>query len=178
MHVLIYALVRASDEHDAIGVAQSEVFDHLVGATRNAEDVFDYYETFDTSAEASSPTSGAGRWGNRPQAARVDSHAGARMLWRGWKYTLGEKTDKLDKIREELSSTSNEDILEGLTNDSSLRLYDFRTVGELSGPSVRLYDGTTYTFGVTCETDVNQILEQLDDEDERPLWVVPADVHY
>ena len=46
MHIIIYTLVEASTEDDAL-VTGKTVFDRLVGAVPHAGAVFDYYITFD-----------------------------------------------------------------------------------------------------------------------------------
>ncbi len=46
MHMLIYALVEASTQKEALASGKA-VFDRLVGADTHSCTVFDYYATFD-----------------------------------------------------------------------------------------------------------------------------------
>ena len=46
MHMVIYALIEASTEHEALAAGQT-VFNRLVGAEPHSCAVFDYFVTFD-----------------------------------------------------------------------------------------------------------------------------------
>jgi len=46
MHMVIYALVEASTQNDALATGKT-VFDRLVGADPHSSAVFDYYVSFD-----------------------------------------------------------------------------------------------------------------------------------
>jgi len=62
MHMVIYTLVEASTEDDALATGKT-VFDRLVGAVPHAGAVFDYYVTFD---EEETSVAGSVRWGDLP----------------------------------------------------------------------------------------------------------------
>jgi len=76
MHMVIYTLVEASTEDDALATGKT-VFDRLVGAVPHAGAVFDYYVTFD---EEETSVAGSVRWGDLPVAAPVDSDEGESYL--------------------------------------------------------------------------------------------------
>lgn len=72
MHMVIYALVEASTQDEALSAGRA-VFDRLVGAVPHAGAVFDYYVTFD---EEDTTVAGTARWGDLPVAAPVESEDG------------------------------------------------------------------------------------------------------
>jgi len=66
MHMVIYSLVEASTEDEALSTGKT-VFDRrLVGADPHAGAVFDYHVTFD---EEDTSVAGKARWGELPTAA-------------------------------------------------------------------------------------------------------------
>lgn len=175
MHMLIYALVEANDSSEAVSVASSNVFDHLVGAVPNSRSVeFDYYTTFADYEDSS--VSGEGRYGPKPEAALVTSYDGSGMLWRGWNFTRSEKHKYLDEIREELDNWSNDEIMAGWNSDADIRYYEFLNVGERAGPTVHLYDDTGYTFGITGRHAIESILgEHVGDVSIEPYETLDFD---
>ncbi len=72
MHMVIYVLVEAPTQNDALTTGKT-VFDRLVGADSHSSAVFDYYVTFD---EEDTTIAGKARWGELPTAAPVDSDDG------------------------------------------------------------------------------------------------------
>ena len=86
MHVVIYSLVEASTEDEALSTGKT-VLDRLVGADPHAGAVFDYHVTFD---EEDASVAGKARWGDLSTAAPVDSDDGQDMLDRGWEATKKE----------------------------------------------------------------------------------------
>jgi len=182
MHTIIYAIVIGESRDEALGNAQI-TFDKLVGATEGGRKVFDYYTTFEVDEDEQSPVSGAGRWGNMPKAAPIDTEDGQEMLDNGWENTKQESDDALDQIREHLDNCTNEEIREGYRSDAEIELYDFSKVGERAGPSVRLYDNTGYTNGIISEALLEDTLEHARSEaksmnGEYTVYIVPADVHF
>lgn len=175
MHTLIYALVEAQDSNEAVSIASESVFDALVGATPNSSVVsFDYYTTFADGENSS--VSGEGRYGPKPEAALVTSEAGAEMLWLAWNFTRSDKHKYLDRIREGLNNWSNDEIMAGWKSDAEVRPFDFDQVGEDAGSTVRLYDDTGWTFGITKRTDVEKILEEcVGDIDVEPYETLDFD---
>jgi hypothetical protein len=164
MHQLIYALVSAPTAEQALSTAK-RVFDGLTGGDLSQAPVFEYYVTFD---DSSSRVAGPARWGDRPTVARVDSAAGQRLLDSGWEATEREFNRTLGHVRETLSESSDEELM----GDVMAR-HACRTLGAYRGPSVYLYD--EHGQGIRYREALNRV---LDVDDETPLWVVPADVHF
>lgn len=164
MHMLIYALVEADSADDARATAAG-AFDRLVGAhDTQAGQVFDYYVTFD---DDSSPVAGPARWGDLPVAARLDTEAGARLLYRGWSHTVGEFERLLDQVREGLATLSDDQVM----HDVDLVRHSCYELGRYRGPPLALYD--EYGAGIRDRARLDQVLAGLDTD-----WIVPADVHF
>lgn len=83
MHMMIYALVEASSQKEALRTARG-VFDQLVGATPHTRPPFDYYVTFD---REDTTVAGQARWGSLPVAAPGASPQGRDLVERGWNTT-------------------------------------------------------------------------------------------
>lgn len=162
MHMVIYALVEASTQDEALSTVKT-VFDQLVGADLHTCAVFDYYVTF---AEESC-VAGKARWGNLPVAAPIDSGDGQDLLDRGWTATRDEFHRHLDRAREAIEELSPEAIM----RDEDLARHAFHQVGAYRGPSVFFY--TQHGMGVRHRDHLDRLLEESED-----LWIVPADVHY
>jgi hypothetical protein len=163
MHMVIYALVEASTEDDALAAGKA-VFDRLVGAELYSCAVFDYYATFD---EENTSVAGKARWGELPTAARVDSDDGQELLKRGWEATQDEFERNLDRVKEAIDELSDEEIM----RDEDLARHAFHQVGAYRGPTVFLY--TEHGTGIRHRGQLDRILEESDE-----LWIVPADVHF
>ncbi|WP_049934123.1 hypothetical protein [Halarchaeum acidiphilum] len=163
MHMLIYALVEASSEDEALAAGQS-AFDRLVGVSPHADGVFDYSVTFD---EGDVTGAGQARWGERPAAAPVESDAGEEFLEAGWEATVEEFEQNLADVRESLPKLSDEAVM----RDENLVRHACHKLGAYRGPSVVLYD--EHGHGIRDRERLNLI---LDSNQER--WIVPADVHY
>jgi hypothetical protein len=86
MHMVIYTLVEASTQNDALATGKT-VFDRLAGADPHSSAVFDYYVSFD---EENTTVAGKARWGELPAAAPVDSDDGQDLLDQGWEATKEE----------------------------------------------------------------------------------------
>lgn len=163
MHMVIYALVEASTEEDALSTGRA-VFDRLVGAVPHAGAVFDYYVTFD---EEDTTVAGKARWGDHPVAAPVESEAGQTLLDRGWEATEEEFQRNLNRVKEGLEALSDEAIM----RDEDLVRHAFHLIGAYDGPSIFLYD--QHGCGIRHRAQLDRMLEEHDE-----LWIVPTDVHF
>ncbi|WP_440988365.1 hypothetical protein [Haloarchaeobius baliensis] len=163
MHQIIYTLVDAESEEEALEQA-TVTFDRLVGARLDERPVFDYYVTFDDEDAA---VAGKSRWGERPVAAPVDSHEGARLLKRGWDATVAEFERNLEKVDEALEEMTVAEMM----HDKALVRHACNNIGSFRGPSLFLYD--SHRNGIRNRSHLDRILSSADS-----LWIVPADVHY
>jgi len=162
MHKIIYALVEASTEDEAVA-AGKQAFDRLVGVRPPSDAVFDYYVTFDES----STVAGQSRWGERPTAAPVDSEAGQELLEEGWETTKSAFETNLQAVKDALNELSDEEIM----RDKDLCRYAFQRVGAAKGPDIALYE--EHGCGIHDRTQLDRLLDESDN-----LWIVPADVHF
>ncbi|WP_158057946.1 hypothetical protein [Halorussus halophilus] len=160
MHLVIYALVDASTEDEALAAGKS-AFTHLVG-TGYAP--FDYYVTFD---QEGTTVAGKARWGDLPTAAKLDSPAGKELLEEAWTATEREFERNLEKIKDGLADHDDEEIMQ----DTDLVRYACYALGAYRGSSVRMY--TEVGDGIRDAVHLENVVERL----ETP-WIVPADVHY
>jgi hypothetical protein len=163
MHMVIYALVEASTQNDALATGKT-VFDRLVGVDSHSPAVFDYYVTFD---EENMTVAGKARWGDLPAAAPVDSNDGQDILDQGWEATKEEFERNLERVKEAIDELSDEEIM----RDEDLARHAFHQVGAYDGPSVFLCD--QHATGIRHREQLDRILEESED-----LWIVPADVHF
>ncbi|WP_396614053.1 hypothetical protein ACH9L7_19890 (plasmid) [Haloferax sp. S1W] len=163
MHMVIYTLVEASTQNDALATGKA-VFDRLVGADPHSSAVFDYYVCFD---EENTTVAGKARWGDLPAAAPVDSDDGQDLLDQGWEATKEEFERNLERVKEAIDELSDEEIM----RDEDLARHAFHQVGAYDGPSVFLYD--QHATGIRHREQLDRILEESED-----LWIVPADVHF
>jgi len=163
MHILIYAIVEATTEDDALAAGKA-TFDQLVGAAADASAVFDYYVTFD---ETATTVAGEARWGERPSAAPVDSEAGQELLEDGREETKEEFERNLDRAKDALDDLDDEAIM----RDEDLARHAFHNVGAYRGSSVFLYD--EYGNGIRHRERLDQVCKRY----EAP-WIIPADVHF
>ena len=163
MHMVIYTLVAASTEDEALAAGKG-VFDRLVGAVPHAGAVFDYYVTFD---EEDTRVAGTARWGELPIAAPIESDEGQHLLDRGWEATEGEFQRQLDRVKAGIEAFSDEELM----RDTDLVRHAFHQVGAYDGPSIFLYD--EHGCGIRHRGQLDRVLE------ERGVrWIVPADVHF
>jgi len=81
MHMVIYTLVEASTQNDALATGKT-VFDRLVGADPHSSAVFDYYVCFD---EENTTVAGKARWGDLPAAAPLTRTMGRTYSTKGGK---------------------------------------------------------------------------------------------
>jgi len=166
MHMVIYALVEASTEDEALAAGKA-VFNRLVGADPHSTAVFDYFVTFD---ENDTTVAGKARWGDLPTAAPVNSEDGGELLDQAWNATKEEFQRNLDRVKEALDELSDEAIM----HNEDLARHAFRQVGAYEGPSIPMYD--QHAQGIRHRDHLDRILEE--DGDSQTLWIVPADVHY
>jgi len=163
MHMVIYTLVEASTQNDALATGKT-VFDRLVGADPHSSAVFDYYVCFD---EENTTVAGKARWGDLPAAAPADSDDGQDLLDQGWEATKEEFERNLERVKEAIDELSDEEIM----RDENLSRHAFHQVGAYDGPSVFLYD--QHATGIRHRGQLDRLLEESED-----LWIVPADVHF
>ncbi|WP_254538721.1 hypothetical protein [Halomarina litorea] len=163
MHMVIYALVAASTEDDALA-AGTTVFDGLVGGGVHTKAVFDYYVTFD---EEGTTVAGQTRWGDLPVAAPVDSEDGQALLERGWTATEKAFQRHLERAKEALEEYDDEAIM----RDQDLVRHTFHQLGAYRGSSIALYD--EHGNGIRHREQLDRRLEASGE-----CWIVPADVHY
>ncbi|GGN25940.1 hypothetical protein [Halarchaeum nitratireducens] len=163
MHLVIYALVEASTEDEALDAGKS-VFRQLVGAEPQSGAVFDYFVAFD---EEDTTVAGSARWGELPTAAPVDSDDGEDLLERGWEATKEEFERNLDRVKEAIEELSDEEIM----RDEDLARHAFHQVGAYDGPTIFLY--TEHGTGIRHRGQLDRLLEESEE-----LWIVPADVHF
>jgi hypothetical protein len=177
MHTVIYALVPAKNQKEALSKADG-VFERLTGDNRP----FDYHQMFDTEGTS---VSGKGRWGNIPAARKVSSAAGTKMLQEAWGYTQQEFNDNLDHIRNAMKYTNAEimnecptGVARGQDNPLMLVRHRLYNCGQYEGSNIWLYDSDGSGIRTQRELDnvINNYGHPLPDGEE--LWIVPADVHF
>jgi len=162
MHMVIYSLVEASTEDEALSTGKT-VFDRLVGADprwrrlRLPRDV----------RRGGYVRCGKARWGELPTAAPVNSDDGQDLLERGWKATKEEFERNLDRVKEAIDELSDEEIM----RDEDLARHAFHQVGAYDGPAIFLY--TEHGTGIRHRGQLDRLLEESEE-----LWIVPADVHF
>lgn len=162
MHMLIYALVDAQHEQDALSRATG-TFDRLVGYGTDRPPVFDYYATFDTHHEVA----GTARWGDLPCAAPVESSVGADLLEQGWEATVEQFEHNLGRLRQAITELSDEEFMRGM---DGVRHACYQ-LGAYEGPAIPLYDESAE--GIRNQRDLDRVLARHDE-----TWIVPADVHF
>jgi len=166
MHMVIYALVEASTEDEALAAGKA-VFNRLVGTEPHSRAVFDYFVTFE---QEDVTMAGKARWGDLPTAASINSEEGTELLDRAWSATKEEFERNLNRVKEALDELSDEEIM----RDEDLARHAFHQVGAYEGPSIPMYD--QHAQGIRHRDQLDRILEE--DEDSQTLWIVPADVHF
>ncbi|MDT3437394.1 hypothetical protein [Haloarcula sp. 1CSR25-25] len=166
MHMVIYALVEASTENEALAAGRT-VFKRLVGSEPHFCAVFDYFVTFD---KEDTTVAGKARWGDLPTAAPINSEEGGELLDRAWNATKEEFQRNLNRAKEALDELSDEAIM----RDEDLARHAFHQVGAYEGPSVPMYD--QHAMGIRHRDQLDRVLEE--EEDSQTLWIVPADVHF
>ena len=162
MHMVIHALVDASNRNDALDRATT-VFDRLVGLRVDDTPVFDYYVTFD---EEGTTAAGKVRWGELPTAVPVDSADGQHLLERGWRATEQEFHLNYERVREAFNELSEEEFM----HEEMVR-HACANLGAYDGPPVYIYDESA--AGIRTRSRLDDLLDESDE-----LWIVPADVHY
>ena len=179
MHMVIYAIVYAENEYQAMRQAR-KVFRSLCGEKRP----FDYYTTFD---EDGSQTSGKGRWGDLTPVARASSEEGKRYIEQAMKSTRDEFQRNLDEVKQSIASYSDEQLFERedmVDGVGGLFRWRCSRLGADEGPVVWLYDHEAE--GVKDSRILKAILEKWSEfhqgeknpYEDLEVWVVPADVHY
>tara|TARA_R100000306_G_scaffold11515_1_gene13649 strand:- start:170 stop:658 length:489 start_codon:yes stop_codon:yes gene_type:complete len=162
MHKIIRSIVYADSENKALSSARG-VFDRLTEGQRP----FDYYDMFNNG--------GTSHWGRKyPAVARLDSRTGKRMVVDGWKFTIREMRQHLNRIRKMIDSCKVSELL----NDDPMLQYDFFSIGDYNGASCWLYDDDGQ--GIKNRDHLNNTLNKWNDDELKGLdvYIVPADVHY
>jgi len=162
MHMVIYALVEASTQNDALATGKT-VFDRLVGADPHSSAVFDYYVSFD---EENTTVAGKARWGDLPAASPLTRTMDRTYSTKGGKRRKKSSSANLERVKEAIDELSDE-----IMRDENLSRHAFHQVGAYDGPSVFLYD--QHATGIRHRGQLDRLLEESED-----LWIVPADVHF
>lgn len=172
MHMLIRGLVDADDPDEALAAAKAGVFDRLV-----RDDIFDYYVTADMEGRG---VSGTDRWGDYPLAVPADSDVGETLVETGWQSTVNEYESAFDRVDEFLETCDRCDIWEDEHTHREYQ-YAFHRIGQFTGNSTFLYD--EYGHGIRDRGHLDRVLSgdvtaSGANNEEQPVYVVPADVHY
>lgn len=158
MHQLIYALVQAADERQALRAA-NWVFETVVDETD-----FDWYQTFETDAPRE-------RWGDElPVAASVESDQGKEVLGRAWNATATNFERNLRLLEEKLEECSMAELMACQTGDACAFALSISEL-TMNGPGVYLYNSNSE--GIRGQWHLRGVLE-----DSENLWIVPADAHW
>ena len=164
--MLIQGLVYAEDEDEALETAKQDVFDPLVWHR-----TFDYYVTFD---QDGSGVAGRDRWGPLRAAAPAETDIGEQQIRTGWKSTVDQYETSFDRIEEFLQEHETDEFWEDFETYHDYRHY-FDIVSESQGPSTYLYDHQG--LGIRNQNQLEDAYQQPENQDKE-LYVVPADVHY
>lgn len=161
MHTIIYAIVDAQTDEDALGAART-AFDRLTGATPGRGRVFDYCLTLDE-VGADHPAREEGL----PRAARVEEEPGKSLLGAAWAATVKETTDEVERVRTLLDTHDAQAIRrdEGRARQALARL------GAPESPTTTLYDANG--LGLVRRERVVDVVTGCAEP-----WIVPADAHH
>ena len=156
MHKLIYMIVFAKDEEEALDIADV-TFSDLCNAR-----IFDYYNMFNSSGNAEK------RWGKMSRCIEGTSNLGIKTLEDALKFTLVERLEDIKKLRELFDKYSDEELVNCEDQGSKLTLFSW-WIGNNFG---HLYDqwGDTINSG--------EGFRRLLSEQTKNIYVVPSDVHY
>jgi hypothetical protein len=161
MHTIIYAIVDAQTDEDALGAAQ-RAFDRLTGATPRRERVFDYCLTLDE-VGADHPARDEGL----PQAARVEEEPGKSLLGAAWAATVKETTDEVERVRAVLENRD----ARAIRRDEDRARQALARLGAPESPTTALYDANG--LGLVRRERVVDVVT-----DCAEPWIVPADAHH
>jgi len=163
MHMVIYALVEASTQNDALATGKT-VFDRLVGS---GSTFIRRVRLLCVLRRGEHDGCGQGSMGRFTGRIPVDSDDGQDLLDQGWEATKEEFERNLERVKEAIDELSDEEIM----RDENLSRHAFHQVGAYDGPSVFLYD--QHATGIRHRGQLDRLLEESED-----LWIVPADVHF
>ena len=161
MHTIIYAVVDAQTEADALGAARG-AFDRLTGATPGRRRVFDYCLTLDE-VSADHPI----RDDYIPRAARVDGEPGTSLLGAAWAATVRETTAEVERVREVFDTHD----AEAIRRDENRARQALARLGAPDSPTTALYD--QHGLGLVRRERVVAVVTGCADP-----WIVPADAHH
>lgn len=186
MHMVIRVLVYADSEEDAFDEAQT-VFEGLCGEGSS----FDYYNTFDGARAME-------RWGELPMVTKVCLDFGSEKcgkcderfhcyttqmnaeLVEAMQMTKRDFLESLEEIKKYLATNTDDQLFE--EDWFKFRCYQ---VGQDRGPQIQLYDQNGE--GIRNHGHLNNILKRwagskgkpdYESEENKNLYIIPADVHY
>jgi len=175
MHALIYAIVYAHNEEEALEKAKN-IFADLV--ERN---VFDYFATFDMT-----PFSPRDRWGNIPAVMNALHPDAMKRISDAMDMTWKEFKENITTVRKLLDTYTDEEIFEEEAkvekskefNPIHIARHYFDCVARSEGPGVFLYDNDG--AGITSRRVLKYVMNKWNDKEYEDLdiWLVPADVHF
>jgi len=187
MHTVIYALVYAEDEEDALAQAES-IFDDLCGESHFP---FDYYSTF-------KETYATARWGELPVATKICGEFGSvkcdfcserfrcftgkinSILDEAMGYTKEHFIENIRYIRNDINIKTDDELMD----DGQFRHWCYNC-GRYAGYTIKLYDQDGE--GIRNEEHLKNVLSKwsvLNDGSPRKeyadlnIYAVPADAHY
>ncbi len=184
--MVVKVLVYADDEDEAVDLA-GDILDGMCG---EAYFPFDYYNTFDNGWATE-------RWGELPKAVKICGEFGTAkcdtcaerfkcfttemntMLEEAMLSTKKEFFEHLGEIKKYLTTHNDDELFE----DDWFK-YHCHSAGEGQGPNVWLYDQDGE--GITETKHLMNVLNRWacnnkgepDPEYDKPIYLVPADVHY
>jgi len=179
MHALIYAIVYAHDEEEALEKAKN-IFGSLV-----ERHVFDYFVTFNVTV-----LSPKDRWGDIPAVMNALHPDAMKRISDAMDITWKEFKNNITVVRKLLDTYTDEEIFEENTKEEKIgkeelaidpiyiaRHY-FDCIARSEGPGIYLYDNDG--AGITSRRVLKYVMNKWYDREYKDLdiWLVPADVHF
>ena len=173
MHMIIRNIVYAEKPYEALQKAKDNMY-FMIGDDGNAP--FDYYTTFDNG--------GTRYWGNKyPSATKLGTKMGRKLVCDGWRSTLKEIRDHVNKIKNYIGYGSPVNFLEYDIDNISIQ-YFINSIGEYRGASCWLYDGEGIKKRSHLDRALNKWRCLYEDQGKKnpnasdSIYIVPADVHF
>lgn len=174
MHMLIYGLVHADSQVEALATAKSEIFTPLVD-----RGTFDSYATMDAAGR-----SVAAMWEDYPIVAEADSVEGQKLIEDGWQSTVADYRESFDQVEAFVDAHDRSDFWEDGDVHREFH-YAFHTIGEFEGTHTYLYDDAGQGIRDRdhlrmIETAYADLVDETTDNPylDRTLYVVPGVVQY
>jgi len=175
MHMIIRNIVYAEKPYEALQKAKDNMY-FMIGDDGNAP--FDYYSTFDDG--------GTNYWGSKyPSVAKLGTKMGRKLVCDGWRYTLKEIREYVNKIKDYVGNASPVNFLEHDINGIDIQ-YFINSIGEYKGSSCWLYDDDGQ--GIKKRSHLSDSLNKwrclYEDKGKKnpnasdSIYIVPADVHF